>query len=120
VICGCNRNVAEVPISLDTTIFRNVGIYQSERITYQETRTRDFGLFAYVSDRSTFTVSKSAGEQELGSLSFCSRFHSYRLGRYSTFEKKRVAVLLGCQMSRGYLNYKKKKIELHCYNLAWC
>ena len=80
--------------------------------------TKDFVLSTDASDVAVSAVLQQRVEGHLAPIAFYSRLLSPVERRYSTYEKECLAILMGCEKCRSYLEHKEFEIE--CDNLSLC
>jgi transposase InsO family protein len=79
---------------------------------------REFVLATDASNLAISAVLNQRVEGKLAPVAYYSRLLNHTERKYSTYEKECLAVLLGCEKARCYLEHKE--FELHCDNLALC
>jgi transposase InsO family protein len=80
--------------------------------------SKDFVLSTDASDVAVSAVLQQRIEGGLAPIAFYSRLLSPSERRYSTYEKECLAILMGCERCRSYLEHKE--FELECDNLSLC
>jgi hypothetical protein len=79
---------------------------------------REFVLATDASDMAISAVINQRINGHLAPIGYYSKMLTSAEKKYSTYEKECLAVVLGCEKARTYLEHKV--FELHCDNLALC